>query len=250
VGRTGGNRPRLSDVLYADILREITSGKLGGGARLPSEADFSAQFGVSRPIVREALGRLREEGIIRSRKGSGSYVVPPATEDNHPAAASNRTVASIADIQKLYQFRMALEGEVAAIAALQRTPAQLDAIAKAADDLARSSRQTSDGTHEDILFHRAIALATNNAFFVDTLDRIAPDMQFIVQLARSLLMRQPVKNIETVQSEHGIILEAIRAGDSRLAGERMRFHIRTAQARLFFGETQEGSALWQELPPD
>lgn len=106
----------------------------------------------------------------------------------------------------------------------------------------------SDGTSEDIVFHRAVAIATGNAFFVDVLDRIAPDMQFIVQLARTLLQGRPVNNIETVQREHGLVLNAIRDGDAT-ARERMQFHIRTAQARLFLGESSEGGALWRQLPP-
>ncbi|MCV3737326.1 FadR family transcriptional regulator [Rhizobium sp. TRM96647] len=244
-----GQRPRLSDVLYADLLQEIHSGKYGAGTRLPSEADFSAQFGVSRPIVREALGRLREEGIIRSKKGSGSYVAAAERRDGVNGGAAARTVSSISDVQKLYQFRVSLEGEAAFLAAQNRTDEQLEAIAKAAADLASTMHSASDGTNEDIIFHRAVALATGNAFFVEVLDRIAPDMQFIVQLARTLLQGRPAKNIEAVQREHSLVLEAIRRGDAVAARERMQFHIRTAQARLFFGETVEGSALWQQSPP-
>lgn len=244
-----GQRPRLSDVLYADLLQEINSGKYGAGTRLPSEAEFSAQFAVSRPIVREALGRLREEGVIRSKKGSGSYVATVDRRDGVAASMPARTVSSISDVQKLYQFRVSLEGEAAFLAAQNRTDEHLVAIGKAADDLASTMHSASDGTNEDIVFHRTVAIATGNAFFVDVLDRIAPDMQFIVQLARTLLQGRPAKNIEAVQKEHSLVLEAIRSRDAVAARERMQFHIRTAQARLFFGETAEGSALWQQSPP-
>ncbi|MBX3567459.1 MAG: FadR family transcriptional regulator [Rhizobiaceae bacterium] len=239
----------MSDVLYVDLLQEINSGKYGAGTRLPSEAEFSSQFGVSRPIVREALGRLRDEGVIRSKKGSGSYVAAVERPDAAPNGAPAYTVSSISDVQKLYQFRISLEGETAFLAAQNRTDEQLEAIARAADDLERTMHSSSDGTTEDIVFHRAIAIATGNTFFVDVLDRIAPDMRFIVQLARTLLRGRPVKNIEAVQKEHSLVLEAIHRRDAGAARERMQFHIRTAQARLFFGETPEGSALWQQSPP-
>ncbi|WP_232375674.1 FadR/GntR family transcriptional regulator [Mesorhizobium comanense] len=236
-------------MLYADLLREINSGKFTAGTRLPSEADFSTQFGVSRPIVREALGRLREEGVIHSRKGSGSYVAEAERVNGLPPASTNRTVASISDVQKLYQFRIFLEGEAAFLAAQNRTEDHVRAIAKAADDLAMTMNGSSDGTYEDIVFHRAIAVAAGNRFFVDALDQIAPDMQFIVRLARTLLLARPVKNIEAVQDEHSLVLDAIRAGDAPMARDRMQFHIRTAQARLFFGESIEGHDLWQQVPP-
>jgi GntR family transcriptional regulator, transcriptional repressor for pyruvate dehydrogenase complex len=244
VARIAGQRPRLSEILYADILREINSGRFSVGDRLPSEADMALQFSVSRPIVREALGRLREDGVVHSRKGSGSFVSGPSTPETKPVEGSGRTIASIADVQKLFQFREAVEGEIAFFAASTRTDEQLEAIEKAAEDLALSHGKSSDGTAEDVRFHRAIAVASNNPFFIDTLDRIAPDMKLIVELARALLMRQPLRNIETVQAEHSVIVDAIKDGDGKAARERMQFHIRTAQTRLFFGEGRNGAALW------
>lgn len=239
-----GIRPRLSDVLYTDLLSEISQGKLTAGARLPSEAEISLQFGVSRPIVREALGRLREEGFIQSRKGSGSFVAPAAQGSVALGPSHDRRVSSLSDIQKLYQYRQALEGEIAYLAAGTRTAEQLKAIEDAVDELGSIDAATSDGTEEDIRFHRAIALSTDNAFFVDALDRVVADMRFIVQLARSLLMKQPTRNIETVQREHRVIVDAIRDKDQSAAREHMQFHLRTAQARLFFGGTEPGSSLW------
>lgn len=247
--RVAGNRPRLSDVLYNDILKEITSGKLIAGARLPSEAEICAQFGVSRPIVRTALGRLRDEGMIQSRKGSGSFVAPTAGVEETPHAAPDRRVASLSDVQRLFLFRLSMEGEIAFVAAGCRTAENLAAIEQAAEELGSIDARASDGTEEDIRFHRAIALATNNPFFLEAFDRITADMRFIVQLARSLLMRQPTKHIETVQSEHSVIVDAIRAKDQLSARDRMQFHLKTAQARLFFGEGQAGAALWTENPP-
>jgi DNA-binding FadR family transcriptional regulator len=249
VAKVAGQRPRLSDVLYTDLLREINSGRYSAGSRLPSETEFSTQFGVSRPTVREALGRLRKEGVIRSRKGSGSYVSASSQAGAPVMSGTNRTVSSIADVQRLYQYRISLEGEIACIAAQNRSDGDIDVLLAATEALARSVDENSDGTDEDIAFHRAIAIASGNSFFVEALDRIVADMQFIVRLARTLLMGRPVKNIETVQKEHKLVVEAIRNRDPEAARERMRFHIGTAQARLFFGETSEGSSLWLKRPP-
>jgi GntR family transcriptional repressor for pyruvate dehydrogenase complex len=249
MARGAGSRPRLSDVLYADIMREINSGKWGAGARLPSEAEICTQFGVSRPIVRTALSRLRDEGVVQSRKGSGSFVVPTINGHKPPTTSIDRRIASIADVQKLYQFRVALEGEIAFVAARLRTEAQLAAIEHAADELGNINARVSDGTEEDIRFHRAIATATDNVFFIETFERLTNDLRFIVQLARNLLMSQPAKNIERVQADHAAIVDAIRAGNPELARERMQYHIKSAQARLFFGEGTSGAAFWEQNPP-
>jgi GntR family transcriptional regulator len=58
-----------------ELHRQIAAGELAGGRLLPSEADLSAAYGVSRVTVRKALERLRGEGLIDSRQGYGWFVV-------------------------------------------------------------------------------------------------------------------------------------------------------------------------------
>src|SRR5271169_1636487 len=65
--------PRLGDHLSSRISDLIEQGEFGDEGRLPSELALADRFGVSRPVVREALSRLRSQGVIVSRKGSGSY---------------------------------------------------------------------------------------------------------------------------------------------------------------------------------
>jgi GntR family transcriptional regulator len=68
-------RPRLRSVSVQDELRHrFDQGKLQAGARLPSEPDLAAELGVSRATLREALRALEEEGLLRRRQGSGTYV--------------------------------------------------------------------------------------------------------------------------------------------------------------------------------
>ena len=104
---------RRSGGIYEKIFERIVSGELAVNARLPSEADLARSCGVSRPVVREALARLREDGIIVSRQGSGSYV------KRRPDSAILRfiPVSSIADVQRGFEFRAGLEGAAAALAA-------------------------------------------------------------------------------------------------------------------------------------
>ncbi len=59
-------------------------------------------------------------------------------------------------------------------------------------------------------------------------------------------MRQPTRHIETVQHEHSEIVKAIASGDTQKSGELMRFHLRTAQARLFSGEDENAQYLWNK----
>ena len=54
----------LVEKLVAEVRSWITSGRLVVGQSLPTEAEMAAQFGVSRPLLREALAELRAEGIV------------------------------------------------------------------------------------------------------------------------------------------------------------------------------------------
>ena len=77
-------RVRKSYEQVADQLRElIVSGRLAQGERLPTETLLSAEVGVSRATVREALRLLAAQGLIRTTKGAGggSYVTVPSASD-------------------------------------------------------------------------------------------------------------------------------------------------------------------------
>src|SRR5581483_3238833 len=70
-----GQRRRLGDQLYGQILDLIVAGKLTEGDRLPPEKTICEMFGVSRPVVREALGRLCADGLVQARQGAGTFVM-------------------------------------------------------------------------------------------------------------------------------------------------------------------------------
>ena len=65
---------RFSEQVYDSLFHSIMSGKLDPGSRLPPELELAAMFGVSRPVVRQALDRLRREELIESIRGSGTFV--------------------------------------------------------------------------------------------------------------------------------------------------------------------------------
>ena len=64
-----------ADQVYGRILVEILGGTFPPGSRLPGENDLAQRFRVSRPIVREAIARLRVDGLVEARRGSGTFVL-------------------------------------------------------------------------------------------------------------------------------------------------------------------------------
>jgi GntR family transcriptional repressor for pyruvate dehydrogenase complex len=235
-------RIRMSDVLYGDILKQINSGGFAVDQRLPSEKEFCERFGVSRPIVREALERLRAEGLIRSRQGAGSFVANGAT---HTAADTRSKVSpdampahinSIAAIQKFYAYRISLEGELAYAAAQNRQPVDIQRIGSLLQDIKLSGSSNTQGIEEDLEYHAAIAQATHNEFFVAAWNASRAHIRFLIELARNLSTLRSPNHSAAVRSSHEPIFECIRDGDAEGARARMREHIIRSQERVFLGK--------------
>src|SRR5438552_3607940 len=117
---------RLADQLAHRIATLIDRGEFSEGGRLPAESELADRFGVSRPVIREALSRLRVMGMIISRRGSGSYVQQRSSR----AAAAKPTIGfgpvnSMVEVRKCYEFRVGVEGDAAYYAAINRTPDML-----------------------------------------------------------------------------------------------------------------------------
>jgi DNA-binding FadR family transcriptional regulator len=232
---TSPQRPaRLGDQLYEQILEQIVVGKLPEGSRLPSESQLCAAFGVSRPVVREALSRLQADGVVVSRHGSGSFVQRRPNQDLLRLAP----IGSIADLMRCFEVRIALEGEVAHLAASRRTEDDLQAIKAALEELDGVIARGEVGSEADIRFHKAIAVASKNKLFVATLETLATHVFQGMTVARNLSLKRSQARLQLVQEEHIAIYEAIKREDPEAARATMRAHIDNARTRVLSDSTE------------
>jgi GntR family transcriptional repressor for pyruvate dehydrogenase complex len=227
------NPPRsmlLADVVHDRIRRAIIDGQYPDGARLPGENDLARQFDVSRPVVRAALKRLRSEGLILSRQGSGSYVAAPG----EPKQLAFQPVETIADLQRCYEFRLTIEPAAAALAATRRSDAQLAEIAKFLGFLRDATERRSHREDADFGFHLAITAASNNQYFETSMralkDHIAVGMKF-----HGLSLQTVRGGLDHVLDEHTAIFDAIRLGQAETARDTMLHHVTGSRDRLFEG---------------
>jgi DNA-binding FadR family transcriptional regulator len=220
---------KLSAGIYQRIFEIIITGEFAVNARLPSETELAQRFGASRPVVREALARLRDDGIIVSRQGSGSYV------KRRPDTAVLRfvPVSSIADIQRCFEFRVGLEGAAAALAAERREDDDLREIRAAFDELEACIRDGKLGVDADERFHMAVAKATHNGYHVSVQSSLHPHIVFGMNLLRNLSLLRTAERLRLVQDEHRAIVEAIAAREPEPAREAMQRHIDNARRRMF-----------------
>jgi DNA-binding FadR family transcriptional regulator len=219
---------KLADKLYEEILGWIAEGAVPEGGKLPSETSLAKKFEVSRPVVREALSRLHADGIIVTKQGSGSYVQRHPQKEFFDLAP----IGGIADLMRCFEYRIALEGEAAALAAQRRTSEDLAEIKHALDDLNTIMAQGAVGTDADIRFHNAIATASKNHLFVSTMAALADYTFAGINVARNLSLRADAKRLQLVQEEHMAIFKAIEDQDGEAARNAMRAHISNARIRI------------------
>jgi GntR family transcriptional regulator, transcriptional repressor for pyruvate dehydrogenase complex len=221
----------LSSLVYEKILAAIINGEYSVNKKLPTEARLCEIYNVSRPVIRESLTRLKEDNLVVSRRGSGSFVVkrPDST------VLQFSRISSISDIQRCFEFRTNIESGAAGLAAARRTKEQLDRIIKAANAMVEASKQHAVATDEDFEFHIAIAEAANNNYYSTVLKSLQGNIKEGMNITRTLSLQASEKRLEIVQKEHEDILDAIVAGDAQRAENAMRAHLTNAKNRMFEG---------------
>lgn len=219
----------LSDRVYEQIVALIAREGLAPHQRLPGESTLGELCGASRPVVRQALARLRAEGRVYARQGAGNFVGEPAAL----TAVTFGPLQNIADIRALLDFRCVLEGESAARAA-QCTDRHLRHAITAKRRLFEAAlAKGQTGIDEDIAFHRAIAEAGGNRFYVLTMAALEEQFRYAVRLVRELSAQSSQQRTRDVRDEHRAIDEAIAARDPEAARQAMNEHLRGGMARLF-----------------
>jgi DNA-binding FadR family transcriptional regulator len=222
---------RLSDIIYEKIVGMIADGRFAVNERLPSELNLASMLGASRPVVREALERLRTDQLIVSRKGSGSYV----RQRPDVSVLSTVPVGSLADVQRFFEFRAGLEAEAAQLAARNWQPQDRTRIEAMFEALEQCLQRNDLGTDEDLALHDAVALATGNQFHTLAREWFKPHIAIGMAVTRSLSLKRTAAHVRAVQDEHAAIVSAIFARDEAGAHGAMKAHVLNARARMFQG---------------
>ncbi|MEI3852734.1 MULTISPECIES: FadR/GntR family transcriptional regulator [Ensifer] len=224
----GTARKSLGDLVFERMHRAIKSGAYKPDERLPTEHDLASEFEVSRPIIREALRRLREQGFIYSRRGAGSFV--RAVGMREPLGFGQ--LENVADLLNCYEFRLTVEPAAAAAAAERHDAASLAAIRQALELMRDATNRQSHREDADFQFHLAIARAAQNSYFFTAMealkDHIAVGMRF-----HGASVKRETTGLTRVFAEHEAIAEAIAAREAAKARQLMQDHLAGSRERLF-----------------
>jgi len=221
-------RKGLADIVFERMLRAIKSGAYKADERLPTEHELAAEVEVSRPVIREALKRLRDQGLIYSRRGAGSFVRSMGLRQ--PLGFGQ--LENVADLLNCYEFRLTLEPAAAAAAATRHDADSLKAIRQALELLRDATNRQSHREDADFQFHLAIARAAQNTYFSTAMealkDHIAVGMKF-----HGASIRREATGLTRVFAEHEAIAKAIADGHEDDARKLMFEHLQGSRGRLF-----------------
>jgi DNA-binding GntR family transcriptional regulator len=224
------DRTSFADRSYETIRQSILQGRYEPGAQLV-EARLAAELDVSRGPVREALKRLRDEGLVVDSLHRGTYV----------------RVFTVDDIVDLYNVRLGLESVAIRLAA--RHDRETAALRKAIEAMAAAGRSddlAAVATYE-LAFHEALAEMSGNEYIVSLFKSIAAQVRMAMALDNAAYS-DPVE----VAREHEPLVEAIEAGDEELAAERIAQHISSSLAPALCrlaGPTEAARAATRLLVP-
>ena len=231
-GTDGRRRPRtLAHELVEALGDRIRDGRLPTGAKLPTEAAFMSEFGVSRTVVREAISKLQAAGLVHTRHGVGTFVVD-ATPARRAFRIEAKHLATLTDVIAVLELRIGVETEAAALAARRRSKANLEVMREALDDFARAVDGGRDSVAADFRFHGEIARATQNAHFAGLLTTLGIKIIPRARLEPSETLDDERRAyLRRVHAEHESILDAIANQDPEAARAAMRTHLANSRER-------------------
>lgn len=224
-------RKPLSTVLAESLSEKIRSGTLKPGAQLPTEAELCAEYDVSRTVVREAVARLRSDGLVVPQQGRGMFVSDNPEPRNF--SIPDEALQSLPETISLLELRLSVEVEAAGLCAERRTDAEaaaIRALMQQIDD--RQEDPAAVQIHYDYDFHLAIARGARNEFMHGFLNYLRPMIVPRYQLGYVVEPRLKEAYYARIHREHLAIVDAIASQDAAGARRAMRKHLQNSLARV------------------
>jgi DNA-binding FadR family transcriptional regulator len=195
----------------------IDAASLKAGDRLPPERELMRALGVGRSSLREGVSHLQALGVVEARIGSGTYILKPVSARTVHLPLSIEA-GGLADALLLtLEVRRGIEIEASIAAARRRTPADLERIAAALEEMERVHRRDGTAGAEDLAFHLAIYAASGNPLFGQVLEQLRELFE--------QFWRYPFDRPDFAARSfpfHRMLYEAVRDGDAAAAARHTR----------------------------
>jgi len=233
---TALRRETLSEQVALQLLDAIRTQHLRPGMLLPSETRLSAEYSVSRQVIREALRSLQGKGVLTIMNGRGA-VVRPIDREAFSFAFARAIQIDTHSLFELMEVRLALEVECARLAATRRTTEDLAELHQVTAQM-RSHLHDEDAYGAlDLAFHLLIARASRNAMLYHLLDSIREASSDAIQVG--LRSQRSEEQLHHMQESHEAILYEVERRRPAAAGLIMEQHLAGAAAALAIRVSEE-----------
>jgi GntR family transcriptional regulator, transcriptional repressor for pyruvate dehydrogenase complex len=220
------NKVSLVDSVVGQLREFIDRRQLSSGDRLPTEPELIAEFGVSRTVLRESLGRLQALGVLSVQHGRGTFVADREAISICAQLARSAVSVSPRDWVQYLEFRAAIECQAARLAASRATPEFCD---DRQNDLSRMNDldvPMLDAMQVDYNFHSKIVEQSGNELLRNSHAVIE---KFI---AAGLVQTACERPDPVAEKMHQDIIDALRANDPDAADRAMRVHMNAVDAMI------------------
>ena len=208
---------KLSDKAADELVCLIREKGYQPGEKLPNEYELSSRLGVSRNTVREALRALASRNFVNIRQGAGTFVSPKMGIADDPLGFS-----LIEDQQKLVedliQIRCIIEPQIAALAAQNRTPEDVQTLGRLCDEVEALIKNRQDFTQKDVEFHTQLAVCSCNSVMRNLIPVICQGITVFSSLVSETEFDQTLKS-------HREIFTAVQGRRATDAHQAMLFHL-------------------------
>ena len=218
---------KLAEEAVLKIKEMIVSGKVRSSQKLPNEQQLSAELGISRNSLREAVRALSVMKILDVRQGDGTYVTSLSPELLLDGIGLAADLLGDAWVVEAFEVRRLLEPAATAIAAVRAQPEQIEELERALEGMEAAS--TSEELSVcDIAFHRTVVNATGNATLTSLIENLWGGT------IRARLWRSIVDEgaVERTRDWHRLMYNAIVARDPEAAHAADLLHLTESERWL------------------
>jgi GntR family transcriptional regulator, transcriptional repressor for pyruvate dehydrogenase complex len=233
-----------SEQVAIEIQHHIQEEGLGPGDFLGREEDLAAEFGVSRPTLREALKLLASGNLIRASKGPGGGIFVARTAEQGISRSLSDAIAMMLEtgavtLDELLEARILLEVPLAGLAAYQPDEGTVDRLREVVErEASAAAEDTETHARTDMEIHRTLAAAAGNRMVQALTDWI-----FEVLQPSLIEILQPAVVQSAIAEQHQALLAAVEKGDPARAERAMKDHLLYLQDVLRMVREQSGGPL-------
>jgi GntR family transcriptional repressor for pyruvate dehydrogenase complex len=217
------------EIVVEQILKQLQSGEITTGARLPSQRALAQSFGVGRSSMREALNALAVMGYLDVQQGRGTFIAQQLPDAN-PSISKLQAALKAGSLLDVIELRETLECKAAELAAERSDSRHLRRLEQALRDMEESQGDYRRFLQADVEFHITLAEATTNQIFSEIvrflLEKVVGHHETFKTTLISLEYRS--HSIRTLKQ----VLACIKREDGRGAAEWMREHLNAIRREL------------------